>query len=117
MAMMQEKSDLMTKEQYEVFMDQFPIFTNRGEKSALGNIVCSTCHDDHHWDAYSLHKGAGIETEGDATNSFLRKDIAFTFCASCHGEEALYKFKYFHLRKSREEKELLKGGKDSGGSL
>jgi hypothetical protein len=36
----------------------------------------------------------------------LRKDISFTFCASCHGEEALYRFKYFHMIKGR-KKELI----------
>ncbi len=101
MALMQEKSDIMTKTQYEEFIDQFPIFTDEGEKSLEGNIVCNTCHDTHLWDAYHPEKGEGKETEGDATNSFLRKDISSTFCASCHGEEALYKFKYFHKIKGR----------------
>jgi len=101
MAMMQEKSDLMTQDQYEKFIDQFPIFTDEGEKSIEGNIVCTTCHDAHLWDPYRPQKGEGEEIEGDATNSFLRKDISFTFCASCHGEEALYRFKYFHFLKGR----------------
>jgi predicted CXXCH cytochrome family protein len=101
MALMQEKSDILTKTQYEEFIDQFPIFTDEGEKSLEGNIVCNTCHDTHLWDAYHPEKGEGKETEGDATNSFLRKDISSIFCASCHGEEALYKFKYFHKIKGR----------------
>jgi predicted CXXCH cytochrome family protein len=101
MAMMQEKSSVMTPDQYEKFINQFPIFTDEGEKSIQGNIVCSTCHDAHLWDAYHPKRGAGEEIEGNATNSFLRKNISFTFCASCHGEDALYKFKYFHFLKGR----------------
>ena len=107
MALIQEKSDLMTKDQYEKFIDQFPIFTDEGEKSFEGNIVCTTCHDPHLWDAYHPKKGSGEEIEGNATNSFLRKDISFTFCASCHGEEALYKFKYFHKIKGRKGEEPI----------
>jgi predicted CXXCH cytochrome family protein len=102
-AMMQEKLDLVAANQFEAFMDQFPVFSSTGEKSVEGNIVCSTCHDDHLFDPYHLQKGPGVEVEGNATNSFLRKNISFTFCASCHGEDALYKFKYFHKAKGRVE--------------
>jgi len=103
----------MTQDQYEKFIDQFPIFTDEGEKSIEGNIVCTTCHDAHLWDPYRPQKGEGEEIEGDATNSFLRKDITFTFCASCHGEEALYKFKYFHKIKGRVvEKESIVGDEE-----
>ena len=105
MALFHEKSDVLDKEQYEKFINQFPIFTDQGEKSIEGNIVCTTCHEPHLWDAYHPGKGTGEEIEGNATNSFLRKDISFTFCASCHGEEALYKFKYFHSFKGRKKEE------------
>ena len=105
MSMMQEKSDVLTQTEYEDFIDHFPIFTDEGVKSTEGNIVCNTCHDSHLWDPYHPKKGSGEEIEGDATNSFLRKDIIFTFCASCHGEESLYKFKYFHIIKGRKETE------------
>ena len=104
MAMIQEKSSELTEEQYEHYSDQFPIFDDAGKKSVEGNIVCTTCHDVHIWDPHHPQKGTGEEEEeGDATNSFLRKDISFTFCASCHGEEALYKFKYFHDFKGRKQ--------------
>jgi hypothetical protein len=94
---------MVTAVQFETFMGQFPVFTGTGEKSVEGNIVCSTCHDDHLFDPYHPRKGPGVEVEGNATNSFLRKNISFTFCASCHGEDALYKFKYFHKAKGRVE--------------
>jgi hypothetical protein len=108
MALLQERSDLMNQEQYEAFIDQFPIYTDEGEKSVGGNIVCSTCHDTHIWNAHHPKKGLGKEIEGDAVSSFLRKDISFTFCASCHGEEALYKFKYFHMTKGRKKESIEK---------
>jgi cytochrome c553 len=55
----------------------------------------------HRWDARSSSQGPGKKEEGNATTSFLRKDTAFTFCASCHGEDAIFKFKYFHSIKGR----------------
>jgi predicted CXXCH cytochrome family protein len=101
MALMEEKSSELTSEQYEKYSNHFPIFTEEGERSIQGNIVCTTCHDAHLWDAHRPQKGSSQEIEGDASSSFLRKDISFTFCSSCHGEDALYKFKYFHLLKGR----------------
>jgi hypothetical protein len=101
MAMLQEKTDFMGQEEYEKYLDQFPVFTNEGEKSVEGDIVCSTCHDVHLWDAHHQRQGPGEEIEGNATNSFLRKNISFTFCASCHGEDAIFLFKYFHSLKGR----------------
>jgi hypothetical protein len=105
MALVQEKSDSLSQEEYEKFMDQFPVFTDKGEKSVHGDIVCITCHDPHLWDSDHPRKGSGEKVEGNATNSFLRKDISFTFCASCHGEDALFKFKYFHKIKGRKKEE------------
>ena len=101
MAMIEERSDALEEDTFKTYLKQFPIYTGEGEKSAGGDIVCSTCHDPHLWDARFLRKGPGEKVEGNATTSFLRKDIAFTFCASCHGEEGLFKFKYFHSIKGR----------------
>ena len=115
MAMAQEKSGSMSQEEYEKFLDQFPIFTDEGEKSVKGDIVCVTCHDPHLWNAsHQQHKGPGKEIEGNATNSFLREKISFTLCSSCHGEDALYMFKYFHALKGRIKQEPIKEeGKES----
>jgi hypothetical protein len=101
MAMMQERSAELNESAFATFIGQYPIFTTDGAKTIEGDIVCSTCHDAHLWDARSPMQGTGEEAEGNATNSFLRKDIASTFCASCHGEESLFKFKYFHAIKGR----------------
>jgi hypothetical protein len=74
--------------------------------------VCSTCHDLHRWDARSLKKGPGEKVEGNATNSFMRKDIAFTFCSGCHGDEALFAFKYFHSVKGRVKEKPVPEGEE-----
>ncbi len=101
MALLQEKAGSMNAEEYEEYLERFPIYTDEGEKSVEGNIVCSTCHDVHLWDARRPGKVPGKEIEGNATNSFLRRNISFSFCASCHGEDALFMFKYFHIHKGR----------------
>jgi len=41
-------------------------------------------------------KGDNINQEGNAKNSFLRTLSYKTFCADCHGFEALLKYKFFH---------------------
>ncbi len=101
MARLQERSGALDEDAFGEFIDRYPIFTPEGKKAVGGEIVCSTCHDMHRWDARSPSKGPGEQEEGNATSSFLRKDTAFTFCASCHGEEAIFKFKYFHSLKGR----------------
>ncbi len=101
MARLQERSGALDEDAFGEFIDRYPIFTPEGKKTAGGEIVCSTCHDMHRWDARSPAQGPGKKEEGNATNSFLRKDTAFTFCASCHGEDAIFKFKYFHSIKGR----------------
>jgi hypothetical protein len=74
----------------------FPIYNDLGELSPDGNIVCSTCHNPHQWNSQHNIKGPGIHVEGNATNSFLREEVRETFCTVCHGEDSLFKFKYFH---------------------
>jgi len=98
---------LIDQDHYEQFKHQFPVFTEDGDRSFSGNIVCSTCHDTHLWDAYQPAKGIGENVEGDVTNSFLRKDLYFNFCSSCHSLDAIYQFKFFHVLKGRIKKEEL----------
>jgi hypothetical protein len=101
MALLQERSAELNEDAYKTFLGLAPVFTDDGEKSAEGDIICSTCHDSHIWNASQPGKGPGENIEGNAVTSFLRKDVPFTFCASCHGEEGLFKFKYFHLPRGR----------------
>ncbi len=101
MALLQERSAELNEDAYRKFIGQAPVFTDGGEKNAAGDIVCSTCHNTHLWNAHLPEKGPGENIEGNAVTSFLRKDVALTFCASCHGEESLFTFKYFHLPRGR----------------
>jgi len=101
MAILQEKPDLTEQEHFEKFIHRFPLFTDDGKKSIEGNIVCTTCHDPHLWDTHLSKIGPGKEREGNPSNSFLRKGIASTFCASCHGEESIYQYLNFHFLKGR----------------
>ncbi len=86
--------------------EPIPVYTANGEQSPGGDIVCATCHDAHVWNAGRPEKGTGTDQQGNATNSFLRKNISFMFCASCHGEETLFRFKYFHSPKRLELSEI-----------
>jgi predicted CXXCH cytochrome family protein len=81
----------------------FPTYSNRGELTAEGNIVCSTCHNPHQWDPHNLTNGRGLQAEGSATTSFLRPEVHERFCVLCHGENSLLKFKFFHSDLGREK--------------
>jgi len=66
------------------------------EPVTAGNISCASCHNVHQWDANLATKGAGVNLEGNATNSFLRTHTPDLMCKDCHGFQALLKFKFFH---------------------
>jgi predicted CXXCH cytochrome family protein len=83
--------------------EQFPVYNERGELTTEGNIVCSTCHNPHQWDPHNHTNGRGVQAEGSATTSFLRPDVDKLFCAVCHGEDSLFKFKFFHSALGREK--------------
>lgn len=74
-----------------------PVFDENGQPADMGAIACATCHNPHQWQAGKNKRGPGKNTEGDVRNSFLRashtKNIV---CAECHGEEAIFRYKYFH---------------------
>ncbi len=107
MTLILKKNGSMDPRQFDEFIGQFPLFTDNGEKSVKGSIVCTTCHETHLWNSHYPGKGSGEETEGNSISSFLRKDIEYIFCAKCHGEDALYKFKFFHRIKSRKKTDEL----------
>lgn len=81
--------------------NQFPVYNERGELTTEGNIVCSTCHNPHQWDPRNQINGRGTQSEGSATTSFLRPEVDKRFCAVCHGEDSLFKFKFFHSNLGR----------------
>jgi predicted CXXCH cytochrome family protein len=60
-----------------------------------GTIVCGTCHDVHQL----VPETGDDEGAADATgNGFLRLDVPQRFCTTCHAEEALVRFLYFHAK-------------------
>jgi hypothetical protein len=91
----------LVKESKNPLYEQFPLYTSSGELSPEGNIVCSTCHNPHQWDSSVSGKGSGRDSEGSAKNSFLRSEVPQRLCATCHGEEGLFKFLYFHSTTGR----------------
>lgn len=79
-----------------------PLLDSHEKVNEFGAIACITCHDPHAWKP--LEKKAKValsgnkeNIEGTMLNSFLRyKEVKGTFCVSCHGLEALPKYKYYH---------------------
>ena len=86
---------------FDMMKEAFPVFTDTGEHSTSGNIVCSTCHNAHQWDPRDPQNRPGENIEGSVLNSFLRPGLHSQFCTVCHGEEGLFRFKYFHSSLSR----------------
>jgi len=65
---------------------ELPMFTEEGDRSAQGLITCPTCHNVHRWDPEKHITGPGEKSEGDASNSFLRRSNVPEpkLCATCH---------------------------------
>ena len=83
-----------------------PVFTDEGKTADTGKISCLTCHDPHQWDARQPRAGNGTNREGDVSSSFLRHSgTEYFICSDCHGEDSLYRYKYFHWPKSRSKKD------------
>ncbi len=79
-----------------------PVFDKEGERAIAGLITCPTCHNPHRWDPASNKGGTGRNREGNAMTSFLRhQNTRYFLCSDCHGEDSLYRYKYFHWKKSR----------------
>jgi predicted CXXCH cytochrome family protein len=72
---------------------KLPLYDSRGDEKPDGNLVCVTCHEPHVWDP---KQPEGVvdqlfqNTEGDATNSFLRKANfpSSNLCKACHLAQA-----------------------------
>jgi predicted CXXCH cytochrome family protein len=74
------------KEAGERLDTELPLFVDGGDRSVDGNITCPTCHNVHRWNPDKMAAGPGEKTEGDASNSFLRKSNAPepSLCITCH---------------------------------
>lgn len=82
-----------------------PVFSKIGKQVGAGLINCATCHDVHRWKPGSNQPGNGLNREGDVHSSFLRhSNTEYFLCTDCHGEDAIYRYKYYHWKQSRPKK-------------
>jgi len=70
-----------------------PTFDSDGQWSGTGAISCLTCHDPHA--AWFTHE-ATTQISPSHRHKFLRFTEHQGLCADCHGNEALWRFLYFH---------------------
>ncbi len=85
-----------------------PLYDKKGNEADRGMITCPTCHNPHKWSALRDAKGSGRNLEGNARNSFLRNRSKLSLCSTCHGLDALFRYKYFHGKSSRSKHELYR---------
>ena len=69
---------------------------------ALNQIRCVTCHDNHRW---TDMQEEAQPLSGTEMTSFLKgSTVAETFCANCHGMEALYRYSFYHQDRAFRQK-------------
>jgi predicted CXXCH cytochrome family protein len=73
------------------------LFTSNGEPSLDGTIACSTCHNFQKL-SQAKTKDNPDNSNDNSTHGFLRPKIAENLCKTCHGEEALTRYLYFHKK-------------------
>jgi predicted CXXCH cytochrome family protein len=71
-----------------------PIFDETGQEKNAGDISCPSCHNVHQWSPLLKGRDAG-------RYKFLRNMSDNTFCADCHGPDAIFRYLYFHDPKKR----------------
>jgi len=93
---------------------RMPLVDEYSNSSEFGQIACKTCHDPHNWQVrsfvgltdkqqQSIFNQAAKNIEGDSHNSFLRnKGVKDTFCVDCHRDETLFKYRYYHDKRSEQ---------------
>ncbi|MFQ5645681.1 MAG: cytochrome c3 family protein [bacterium] len=76
-----------------VYDDEYRVanrYLKKGDKPpAIGKIYCSSCHQVHKWQADQDKYGSGQKTEGNHSNSFLRKNNSPQpeLCRLCHPDQ------------------------------
>ena len=85
------------------------VYDKDGKRTDFGNITCASCHNPHQWDASKNKEGPGKNLEGDARTSFLRARSSDNIvCAECHGNDAIYRYKYFHSESAHKRHHMFK---------
>ncbi len=75
----------------------FPLFNPAdGKEVPNGQLTCMSCHNGHQWQPGTGTPANQRPGPGDAGNSFLRNASLNTICKDCHGNQALYRYLYFH---------------------
>ncbi|MGD8589333.1 MAG: cytochrome c3 family protein [Chromatiales bacterium] len=86
-----------------------PVFNSRGQRASVGRLRCASCHNPHVWDAERPKEGKNRNIEGNVTNSFLRNgSSSHIVCTDCHGQDAIFRYKYFHGEPSSSPHSLYK---------
>lgn len=70
-----------------------PLFDAEGRTDgAIGRVDCTSCHNPH-----VAHPEGG----GEHSPDFLRQETSEAVCADCHGDKALWKYRYYHSSEKR----------------
>jgi len=77
-----------------------PLFNNKGEKVTAGKISCPSCHNVHKWNLEEKSSDDG-ERKKLPGAKFLRTESYNLVCIDCHGQDALYRYMFFHSPSSR----------------
>lgn len=94
---------------YAKKVPQILAFDKQGRRTKFGAITCASCHNPHQWQADSKKPGTGKLREGDAMNSFLRSNHSENIvCQDCHGNDSIYRYKYFHADDAHQKHHMFK---------
>jgi predicted CXXCH cytochrome family protein len=82
--------DIALSDKNKEMKTSLPLFDSKGKFSQSGLIKCATCHDPHRWNPTNPLAEPQDDTDGDATNSFLRLETSPSpqLCKDCHQKEA-----------------------------
>ncbi|MCK4704809.1 MAG: hypothetical protein KAT90_04980, partial [Gammaproteobacteria bacterium] len=99
----------LRKQIYQKSVPDTPVFNKLGKKTNFGSITCASCHNPHQWNAEENKKGSGKNEEGNAKTSFLRAEKTKNIvCVDCHGQDALFRYKYFHGESSHKKHHMFR---------
>jgi predicted CXXCH cytochrome family protein len=95
-------SNVTRQQVYSQAIPDTPVFGKDGKPAHVGFLSCPSCHNPHQWNPRQAVTGPGKNVEGDALTSFLRNaDSEYIVCGDCHGQDGLFRYKYFHAKASR----------------
>ena len=78
-----------------------PLFDDRGKEVTAGKISCPSCHNVHKWSLDEQEDSADDGQKKEKGKKFLRIESFNMVCKDCHGQDALFRYMYFHSPSSR----------------